>query len=230
MIQKIKYPFIFLMILSANILFAQFTKDIKLKLSVGVYGMTPPTNEYVDDFGFSKTLNYSLGLEKDYKLNTAGTWLLRSEILYNRTNIKVGLRAQKDDYKLDHLLLPLKLVYVKNRFQAFVGLINNYNFDTRFKDYEVDHFEQVGTFNYERDAGATLYKNTFVDKIYSIQYSVGFELVSLSGNSFGLEFIDYFGYKNYYSKYFGSSYDSRQISSSALNVYMTFNLNSSQKE
>jgi hypothetical protein len=228
MIYKIKFPILLFLIVTSNILFAQFTKDFKLKLSLGVYGVTPPTNEYIKEFGFSKTFNYSFGLEKDFKLNRAGNFLFRSELLYNRTNIKAGFSELQDQYKLDHLLLPIKLVYYKNRFSAFAGLINNFNFNTQYKEHGSEYFEQVGT----NDYGRSQIGNTYVDRIFSIQYAVGIAISGSKGTSFGIEFIDYFGYKKYYSKYLNQYYrfNYTQISSSALNFYMTFNLNRSQKD
>lgn len=164
-------------------------------------------------------------------MNSAGNWLLRSEVLYNRTNIKVGfdytsvVNGPKDHLKLDQILVPLELVYVKNKFSVFLGLINNFNFETQMKEFANDYFESVGTYNFREDANSTLYKTDYVDKGYTIQYVAGIEISGTKGTSFGIEFIDYFGYKNYYAKY--SDYDNniQQISSSALNFYMTFKLN-----
>jgi hypothetical protein len=210
--------------------FSQINKDLKLKISIGAYGFTPPTEFYVDEYQFKKTPNYSIGLVKDFKINTQGNWLLRSEMLYNRTHIKVGLEGLNSGsdrfnrFKLDQLLLPLKLTYVKNNFSIFAGLVTNFNFSSQKKEYDENYFEQVGTYNYDADDGATLFKNTFVDRTLAIQYVLGFELKGKKGNAFGIEFMDYFGYKNYYSKYFGSSYSISQISSSALNVYLSFDL------
>lgn len=222
--------------MSCNIVFGQFNKDIKLKLSAGIYGLTPPTDKFIEEFGFTKTLNYSLGLEKDFKLNTTGNWLLRSEILYNRTNIKVGYdymsvpNGPQDHFKMDQILIPLKLVYVKNKFSAFVGLINNFNFEAQIKSFDNDYFESVGTFNFLEQENSLYYETNSVDKKFAIQYVAGFAIAGSSGMSYGLEFIDYFGYKSYYGKYFYDFDSTKQISSSALNFYMTFNLNRSQKE
>lgn len=210
--------------------FSQINKDLKLKISIGAYGFTPPTEYYVDEYQFKKTPTYSIGLVKDFKINTKGNWLLRSEMLYNRTHIKVGLEGsfngpdKYDHFKLDQLLLPLKLTYVKNNFNIFAGLVTNFNFSSQKKEHDENYFEQIGTYNFDANDGATLFKNTFVDRTLAIQYVLGFELKGKKGSAFGIEFIDYFGFKNYYSKYFGASYSISQISSSALNVYLTFDL------
>lgn len=188
--------------------FSQINKDLKLKISVGAYGLTPPTKAYVDEYQFKPSINYSIGLVKDFKINNNGNWWLRSELLYNQTNIKVGLEKPEpipdnlDHYKLNQLLLPVKLTYVKNNFNMFAGLVTNFNFSSQIKEFEDDYFEQIGTYNYEREEGATLYKNTFVDRTIAIQYVLGFELKVKKSLSLGIEFIDYFGYKNYYNKYF----------------------------
>jgi hypothetical protein len=209
---------------------SQINKDLKLKLSLGAYGLTPPSKAYVDEYQFKPSANYSIGLVKDFKLNNTGNWLLRSELLYNRTNIKVGLEKPSpipdnlDRFKLDQLMLPIKLTYVKNDFNLFAGLITNFNFSSQIKEFGDEYFEQVGTYNYDSNDGATLFKNTFVDRTLAIQYVLGFELKGKKGNAYGIEFIDYFGYKNYYSKYFGSSYDISHISSSAINLYVSFKL------
>lgn len=210
--------------------FSQINKDLKLKISVGAYGLTPPTKAYVDEYQFKPSINYSIGLVKDFKINNNGNWVLRSELLYNQTNIKVGLEKPEpipdnlDHYKLNQLLLPVKLTYVKNNFNMFAGLVTNFNFSSQIKEFEDDYFEQIGTYNFDANDGATLFKNTFVDRTLAIQYVLGFELKGKKGYAFGIEFIDYFGFKNYYSKYFGASYSISQISSSALNVYLTFDL------
>jgi hypothetical protein len=233
---RIKFVCICLLLFGCNITFGQFNKDIKLKLSVGMYGLTPPSSKFIEEFEFSKTLSYSLGLEKDFKLNAVGNWLLRSEFLYNRTNIKVGYdymsvpNGPEDHFKMDQILIPLKLVYVKNKFSAFVGLINNFNFETQIKSSDNDYFESVGTFNFQEQENSLYYEKNSVDKKYAIQYVAGFAIAGSSGMSYGLEFIDYFGYKSYYGKYFYDFDSTKQISSSALNLYVTFNLNKEQSE
>lgn len=116
------------------------------------------------------------------------------------------------------------MVYIKNKYTCFVGLVNNINFNSEFKKYGDDYYDQIGTFNYERDRGAALYKNTFIDRTWSIQYVLGFDIKMSKGNTIGVEFVDYFGYRYYYSKYFGNSYDTQRISSSSINFYVAFDL------
>lgn len=81
-----------------NIANAQINKDLKIKISSGIYGLTSLTEQY-DAYRFDLSLNYSLGLVKDFKLNANGNWVLRSELLYNRTIVKNGEDELKDKYK-----------------------------------------------------------------------------------------------------------------------------------
>ena len=130
-----------------------------------------------------------------------------------------------DHFKLDQLLIPVKLMYRKNNLKVFVGLVNSFNFETKIKEYDSDYFRSIGTYNYDDNSGATLFKNDFIDKTFSLQYCLGFEISNAKGNSIGLEFFDYFGFRNYYRKFFNSSYYFQQISSSTLNFYVNFNIN-----
>jgi len=66
MFLKISSPLVIVFLVSTNVLFAQFTKDIKLKLSAGLYGLTPLSSKYIEEYAIDQTLNYSLGLEKDF--------------------------------------------------------------------------------------------------------------------------------------------------------------------
>ena len=190
-----------------------------------MYGLVGPTNQYSDEYNYKPSINYSLGLVKNFNLNNSGSWLLGTEILYNRTNIKVGLEDQMDHFKLDQLLIPVKLMYRKNNLKVFVGLVNSFNFETKIKEYDSDYFRSVGSFGSVDNSVATLLKDDFIDKTFSLQYCLVFEISNAMGNSIGLEFIDYFGFRNYYRKLFNSSYYFQQISSSTLNFYVNFNIN-----
>ena len=181
-----------ILLVFSNFLLAQITNDcIKIKLSAGFYGLTSPTTKYTEEYNFDKSLNYSLGLEKDFKLGKSDNWILRSEILYGRTNIRVGfdyinvVNGPKDHFKLDQILLPIKLGFVKNKFAIFVGLINNFNFETQVKEYGKKYFESVGTFNFREDENTLLYERNSVDKKYSIQYVAGLEFSGTKRITFG---------------------------------------------
>ena len=223
--KKLFVSVIVLFVFAVSSLQGQILQDLKIKLSAGLYGLVGPTNQYSDEYNYKPSINYSLGLVKNFNLNNSGSWLLGTEILYNRTNIKVGLEDQMDHFKLDQLLIPVKLMYRKNNLKVFVGLVNSFNFETKIKEYDSDYFRSVGSFGSVDNSVATLLKDDFIDKTFSLQYCLGFEISNAKGNSIGLEFIDYFGFRNYYRKLFNSSYYFQQISSSTLNFYVNFNIN-----
>ena len=223
--KKLFVSVIVLFVFAVSSLHGQILQDLKIKLSAGLYGLVGPTNQYSDEYNYKPSINYSLGLVKNFNLNNSGSWLLGTEILYNRTNIKVGLEDQMDHFKLDQLLIPVKLMYRKNNLKVFVGLVNSFNFETKIKEYDSDYFRPVGSFGSVDNSVATLLKDDFIDKTFSLQYCLGFEISNAKGNSIGLEFIDYFGFRNYYRKLFNSSYYFQQISSSTLNFYVNFNIN-----
>ena len=223
--KKLFVSVIVLFVFAVSSLHGQILQDLKIKLSAGLYGLVGPTNQYSDEYNYKPSINYSLGLVKNFNLNNSGSWLLGTEILYNRTNIKVGLEGQMDHFKLDQLLIPVKLMYRKNNLKVFVGLVNSFNFETKIKEYDSDYFRSVGSFGSVDNSVATLLKDDFIDKTFSLQYCLGFEISNAKGNSIGLEFIDYFGFRNYYRKLFNSSYYFQQISSSTLNFYVNFNIN-----
>lgn len=223
--KKLYVSVIVLYVFAVSSLHGQILQDLKIKLSAGLYGLVGPTNQYSDVYNYKPSINYSLGLVKNFNLNNSGSWLLGTEILYNRTNIKVGLEDQIDHFKLDQLLIPVKLMYRKNNLKVFVGLVNSFNFETKIKEYDSGYFRSVGSFGSVDNSVATLLKDDFIDKTFSLQYCLGFEISNAKGNSIGLEFIDYFGFRNYYRKLFNSSYYFQQISSSTLNFYVNFNIN-----
>ena len=223
--KKLFVSVIVLFVFAVSSLQGQILQDLKIKLSAGLYGLVGPTNQYSDEYNYKPSINYSLGLVKNFNLNNSGSWLLGTEILYNRTNIKVGLEDQMDHFKLDQLLIPVKLMYRKNNLKVFVGLVNSFNFETKIKEYDSDYFRSVGSFGSVDNSVATLLKDDFIDKTFSLQYCLGFEISNAKGNSIGLEFIDYFGFRNYYRKLFNSSYYFQQISSSTINFYVNFNIN-----
>lgn len=223
--KKLYVSVIVLYVFAVSSLHGQILQDLKIKLSAGLYGLVGPTNQYSDEYNYKPSINYSLGLVKNFNLNNSGSWLLGTELLYNRTNIKVGLEDQIDHFKLDQLLIPVKLMYRKNNLKVFVGLVNSFNFETKIKEYDSGYFRSVGSFGSVDNSVATLLKDDFIDKTFSLQYCLGFELSNAKGNSIGLEFIDYFGFRNYYRKLFNSSYYFQQISSSTLNFYVNFNIN-----
>ena len=223
--KKLYVSVIVLFVFAVSSLHGQILQDLKIKLSAGLYGLVGPTNQYSDEYNYKPSINYSLGLVKNFNLNNSGSWLLGTEILYNRTNIKVGLEDQMDHFKLDQLLIPVKLMYRKNNLKVFVGLVNSFNFETKIKEYDSVYFRSVGSFGNVDNSVATLLKDDFIDKTFSLQYCLGFEISNAKGNSIGLEFIDYFGFRNYYRKLFNSSYYFQQISSSTLNFYVNFNIN-----
>ncbi|HQV67186.1 MAG: outer membrane beta-barrel protein [Saprospiraceae bacterium] len=223
--KKLFVSVIVLFVFAVSSLHGQILQDLKIKLSAGLYGLVGPTNQYSDEYNYKPSINYSLGLVKNFNLNNSGSWLLGTEILYNRTNIKVGLEDQMDHFKLDQLLIPVKLMYRKNNLKVFVGLVNSFNFETKIKEYDSVYFRSVGSFGNVDNSVATLLKDDFIDKTFSLQYCLGFEISNAKGNSIGLEFIDYFGFRNYYRKLFNSSYYFQQISSSTLNFYVNFNIN-----
>lgn len=223
--KKLFVSVIVLFVFAVSSLQGQILQDLKIKLSAGLYGLVGPTNQYSDEYNYKPSINYSLGLVKNFNLNNSGSWLLGTEILYNRTNIKVGLEGQMDHFKLDQLLIPVKLMYRKNNLKVFVGLVNSFNFETKIKEYDSVYFRSVGSFGNVDNSVATLLKDDFIDKTFSLQYCLGFEISNAKGNSIGLEFIDYFGFRNYYRKLFNSSYYFQQISSSTLNFYVNFNIN-----
>ena len=224
-LKKLFVSVIVLFVFAVSSLQGQILQDLKIKLSAGLYGLVGPTNQYSDEYNYKPSINYSLGLVKNFNLNNSGSWLLGTEILYNRTNIKVGLEDQMDHFKLDQLLIPVKLMYRKNNLKVFVGLVNSFNFETKIKEYDSDYFRSVGSFGSVDNSVATLLKDDFIDKTFSLQYCLGFEISNAKGNSIGLEFIDYFGFRNYYRKLFNSSYYFQQISSSTINFYVNFNIN-----
>ena len=223
--KKLFVSVIVLFVFAVSSLHGQILQDLKIKLSAGLYGLVGQTNQYSDEYNYKPSINYSLGLVKNFNLNNSGSWLLGTEILYNRTNIKVGLEGQMDHFKLDQLLIPVKLMYRKNNLKVFVGLVNSFNFETKIKEYDSVYFRSVGSFGNVDNSVATLLKDDFIDKTFSLQYCLGFEISNAKGNSIGLEFIDYFGFRNYYRKLFNSSYYFQQISSSTLNFYVNFNIN-----
>lgn len=223
--KKLYVSVIVLYVFAVSSLHGQILQDLKIKLSAGLYGLVGPTNQYSDEYNYKPSINYSLGLVKNFNLNNSGSWLLGTELLYNRTNIKVGLEDQIDHFKLDQLLIPVKLMYRKNNLKVFVGLVNSFNFETKIKEYDSGYFRSVGSFGSVDNSVATLLKDDFIDKTFSLQYCLGFEISNAKGNSIGLEFIDYFGFRNYYRKLFNSSYYFQQISSSTLNFYVNFNIN-----
>lgn len=223
--KKLFVSVIVLFVFAVSSLHGQILQDLKIKLSAGLYGLVGPTNQYSDVYNYKPSINYSLGLVKNFNLNNSGSWLLGTELLYNRTNIKVGLEDQMDHFKLDQLLIPVKLMYRKNNLKVFVGLVNSFNFETKIKEYDSVYFRSVGSFGNVDNSVATLLKDDFIDKTFSLQYCLGFEISNAKGNSIGLEFIDYFGFRNYYRKLFNSSYYFQQISSSTLNFYVNFNIN-----
>lgn len=223
--KKLFVSVIVLFVFAVSSLHGQILQDLKIKLSAGLYGLVGPTNQYSDEYNYKPSINYSLGLVKNFNLNNSGSWLLGTEILYNRTNIKVGLEDQMDHFKLDQLLIPVKLMYRKNNLKVFVGLVNSFNFETKIKEYDSVYFRSVGSFGNVDNSVATLLKDDFIDKTFSLQYCLGFEISNAKGNSIGLEFIDYFGFRNYYRKLFNSSYYFQQISSSTINFYVNFNIN-----
>ena len=224
-LKKLFVSVIVLFVFAVSSLQGQILQDLKIKLSAGLYGLVGPTNQYSDEYNYKPSINYSLGLVKNFNLNNSGSWLLGTEILYNRTNIKVGLEDQMDHFKLDQLLIPVKLMYRKNNLKVFVGLVNSFNFETKIKEYDSVYFRSVGSFGSVDNSVATLLKDDFIDKTFSLQYCLGFEISNAKGNSIGLEFIDYFGFRNYYRKLFNSSYYFQQISSSTINFYVNFNIN-----
>ncbi|MBK7698063.1 MAG: outer membrane beta-barrel protein [Saprospiraceae bacterium] len=156
--KKLFVSVIVLFVFAVSSLHGQILQDLKIKLSAGLYGLVGPTNQYSDEYNYKPSINYSLGLVKNFNLNNSGSWLLGTEILYNRTNIKVGLEDQIDHFKLDQLLIPVKLMYRKNNLKVFVGLVNSFNFESSIKEYDSDYFRSVGSFGNVDNSVATLLK------------------------------------------------------------------------
>ena len=83
-------------------LLCQTNTDYNVKFGLGAYGVTSP-----NDYEFSISPNFYLGLSKNWKVRDSSSWSLGSDIMYNFTRIKT---ENSNIYHLNQLILPLKLI------------------------------------------------------------------------------------------------------------------------
>ena len=190
--RKIKlFGLICLMLPCFNLL-CQTNTDYNVKFGLGAYGVTSP-----NDYEFSISPNFYLGLSKNWKVRDSSSWSLGSDIMYNFTRIKT---ENSNIYHLNQLILPLKLILQKNKLAFSIGLVPNYIFDAKFKNDGDEYFDKVGTINYNSSSG-TVYKETQIDNSFAFQYLIGIGLKTSPKFELKLDYFNYFSDRSFYSKY-----------------------------
>lgn len=191
--KKIKLLLLICMIISYFKILSQSNTDYNVKFGLGVYGITSP-----NDYSFSISPNFYLGLSKNWKVRDSSRWLVGGDFLYNFTRIKT---ENSNIYKLHQLILPLKLTFAINKLAFSVGLVPNYIFDAKFKNDSDEYFDAVGTINYDSGSGK-IYKETLIDNSFAFQYLIGIGIKTSSKFELKVDYFNYFSERSFYKKYY----------------------------